>query len=344
MCTALAVVALGCTAPGDEWERPSEGLSDHDGGFDALRPGPGTWAFEREGDADVDGDADTDPEPEDTGPHLSTANDYVAIEGDLGMVCATHADGSVDCWGDWSTHIDGPVTDVSIFDYNWYVAWTDTEGTVWYRSEGSSEDGTWNSLPPPSRLISVGGLEYGGCSVTLDGALQCWSYWGDGRCEDFGSCLEPEGWPEGEMDIQDMEYSGAWGCALRGEGSVVCWGAEGLEFEDIPDERFVKVGFGYGLTESGEVREWSPLFDASYVPDEGPYIDCYAGAGICALRADGTADCRAPHDRLTYIPADEPFVSLTEPGYASCGVRMDGRVQCFAEQTFGDGASILRVP
>ena len=152
-------------------------------------------------------------------------------------------------------------------------------------------------------------------------------------------------------------------CALRDDGTAVCWGAgKSRKVDDYPvvhlnqaippqDERFVALSSGgwhtCGLREDGKAVCWGAQGNevevekgqANPPPDER-FIAISSGAThTCALREDGTAVCWGD-DRLgrSTPPGGERFKTIASGGIHTCGLRLDNTVVCWGRepsQAFG---------
>jgi YD repeat-containing protein len=165
-------------------------------------------------------------------------------------------------------------------------------------------------------------VSVGGCAIRLDGTLACWgstdldppagqfvSIVGQGcaiRAEDARlacfrthSSARPWPWPVPEGSFIAVGLGGDFGCALREEGTLACWGDWGDAREQPPDGGFAALSVGLATS--------------------------------CALDADGFATCWAGQNvgGEADAPLDEAFRQLDVGSRHGCAVTMDGALRCW---------------
>ena len=104
------------------------------------------------------------------------------------------------------------------------------------------------------------------------------------------------------VDHGDDPYSsgppvaGGYGCAVRVNGSLACWGDNDAGQLDSPPEDFVDVSVHRGvicaLTAVGDAVCWgdlAPQADGAVV--EGDFVEVFAGQVPCALGPEGSLVC-----------------------------------------------------
>ena len=203
--------------------------------------------------------------------------------------------------------------------------------------------------------MSVG--DVGACGVRVDATL---------GCLDAGSTFVSTGsgnpgasscrwmWRRREAGSDDV-------CAVRVGGRVVCWlsqdAADGYRESSPVEGRFRAVaggvGFFCGIRIDGEVACWGDrdsgaflsgderdrsdyLAPAGWSPDggmvpPGPFValDVSRNNGeICAVRASGEMACWN-NGTGTHRPPGGAFVALDAGPTATCGLRLDGAVECW---------------
>ena len=182
--------------------------------------------------------------------------------------------------------------------------------------------------------------------------------------------------PEGER-FSSIDVGRRYACALREDGSPLCWFPDGVEIEGEPPpydlgawapwevgaasdaepeegQRLLAIsgdnGYACALREDGSPVCWNfagddlpPFGQAS--PPEGERFIAISAARLhtCALREDGSAACWGsllPHydggqaappggDRLQpALPADERFTAISNAGEYVCALREDGAPVC----------------
>ena len=259
---------------------------------------------------------------------------FVALTTGWGFQCGLGADGSVECWGHGST--DAPEGVFSAISSGGYRSCGLRPGgglACWARPRevlsGSFAPLVDLSLPEeflaratehPGGVFGAVSVGFGHvCGLRVDGSVECWG-------EDwFGQSSQA---PAGAFVAVDAGVSHS--CGVRPDGSAECWG------EDSMDSGFLgTMEFRY---EGGEqeyldlygprVREGAPreldfmtiegaVFDAALIgemvqraagwePPPGPFKAVSAGAGFtCGLRLDGEVECWG------YVADEEPRIPLT---------------------------------
>ena len=202
---------------------------------------------------------------------------------------------------------------------------------IWYRGMEA-----WS--PPGEKFVSISSGTHS-CGLREDGTAACWAfkYQGEHTCklqedggrfcrlDDQGPSWEPppnrlqgdfsavtyirgiagyvDQTPPTEERFASISVGGGFTCALRENGSPVCWGANNVPASTPSDERLTSIS-------SGAIH-------------------------ACGLRLDGTAVCWG---RDTYkqssVPTDERFISISAGEIHTCALREDGTTLCW-----GDGGN-----
>ena len=121
-------------------------------------------------------------------------------------------------------------------------------------------------------------------------------------------------------------------CALREDGTPVCWGANWAGQAEPPEgERFVTISGGSGhtcgLREDGTPVCWGGGEDEISPFPEGPFSSI---SNACALRKDGTPVCWGDdHYGQASPPDGVRLVSVSSGRNRSCGIREDGSFVCW---------------
>lgn len=138
-------------------------------------------------------------------------------------------------------------------------------------------------------------------------------------------------------------------CALRAEGSVVCWGADDAGQANAIDGRYVSVSAGArytcALRQDAEVVCWGANELGQANAPEGRHLLVSAGGGhACALRQNRTLICWGANELGQTDAPDGEYLSVSAGGYHTCALRVDDTVLCWGDgrdgQTF---ASPFRV-
>ena len=225
------------------------------------------------------------------------------------------------------------------------------EVTCWgYNGDGQLGDGTtatrWTPTPVPGLQGGVASIAAAGwhtCALRDDGSVVCWGANWDGQLGDGGALnRENPGVVVGlETGVAAIAAGESHTCALKTDGSVVCWGAN----------HSGQLGDGSTLTRTTPVRVDGLQSGVAQVA---------AGAAhTCARLSDGGAVCWGSNEsgqlgdgtqapRLLPTPVSGLGDGLAEisAGYAhTCALTTTDGVRCWGENTYGqlgDGTTTLR--
>lgn len=145
-----------------------------------------------------------------------------------------------------------------------------------------------------------------------------------------------------------IDAGGYHNCALKNNGSVLCWGYNEYGQINVPADLGPVSQLSAGafhscaLTASGEVKCWGyNLFGQSTPPsDLGAVSQISAGNyHTCALKTDGTVACWGSEGGLQIlVPAGLNSVTQLSAGiYHSCALKSDGTVTCWGYNDFDQG-------
>ncbi len=150
-------------------------------------------------------------------------------------------------------------------------------------------------------------------------------------CEGAGPILPPAG-----SDFVDIAAGWNHACALRSDGTIACWGNNLHGQTDAPaGTNHVDVAAGHwrscAVRTDGTLTCWG---DGSGTTGSGfTTVDMTYALG-CALGAGGAATCWG------YFPAETPpagvsFQQVTAGEYHACGIRLDGAIACWGDNSYG---------
>ena len=153
-------------------------------------------------------------------------------------------------------------------------------------------------------------------------------------------------WPAGRAvasnsDPEPQPPSGTFAsisvpCGIRTNGTLACWGLEGLQRP--PDGSFSAVSVGSSrcaIRTDGELRCWDLGEELGPSPD-GTFTALSVSLDqACAIRTDQTMACwgTASDENGNRVPAPSPegtWSSVSTGDYHACGVRTDNTVACWA--------------
>jgi alpha-tubulin suppressor-like RCC1 family protein len=288
----------------------------------------------------------------------STLTNVVQLGSAFAAACARKSDGSVWCWGanDFglmptapisSTYtttlvqigLPGPATDLAVGGGHGCAI---VARTVYcWGLNFFGEAGTTAGDPAPvSAVMPFGNLagrvfagDYHSCLISSAGALYCWGRNDAGQLGRGTSTAEgtsPQGLPFPSVVNVDNVVDVAMGewqtCALRGNGTVACWGAGEL------------LGNGSVGGVSSTPVAVAGLTDATQV--------AAGDSNTCARRANGQVSCWGAARTLGTGAADSASTPVPVLGNAvavraahgstTCAELADRTAKCWGDNTFGE--------
>ena len=179
------------------------------------------------------------------------------------------------------------------------------------------------------------------------------------------NCLDKQGYLDGlptgatagtstttETTTAYTDISAGFGhtCAVRGDGTVICWGDNRFGQADAPSGSFASVSAGRyqscGVRAEGTVACWG-ADDPDDLPDgsldfgqadapSGSFASVSAGAfHTCGVRSSGTVICWGDNRQGEADAPSGSFVSVSAGWAHSCGVRSGGTVICWGRSREG---------
>ena len=305
---------------------------------------------------------------------------FTDVSAALFHACALREDGSPVCWGSLLPHWDGgqaappggdrlppalPADErfTAISNASDYVCALREDGAPVCAGRGSY---SYYAPPEGETLTAVSVSDSRACGLREDGSLVCWPNDGDAEriwnqyiadryvesdYAGLGSRALPP--PEGAFIAVSVGESQA--CALREDGSPVCWanseieeGSEaaaqvwresGTTGRPPAGESFAAISVGEwhacGLREDGSPVCWAlddeVAADTTTTPADETFTSISSGENhACALRADGSPFCWGDdREGQASPPAGETFTAISSGGWTSCGLRADGTFTCW---------------
>ncbi len=249
--------------------------------------------------------------------------------------CAVTGDGAVYCWGDGSEGqlgqmvavdsprpvavqgLPGPVTEVAAGGYHTCALLADGAVSCWGQNRwGQLGDGTRTSrsmagpvagLAGPARSLAVGAAYT--CALLRSGAVQCW---GSNEMGELGQGFDDRPPAPGEPaappatverlgeDVVSLRAGAHHACAERGDGSILCWGAN--ELGQIGDGTLVGRDVPFPWLGRNAARPGPRLAELGPGPVEGLDVSYHSG------RVDWTAAVAHGHRfALTLATSGDDF-------------------------------------
>lgn len=154
--------------------------------------------------------------------------------------------------------------------------------------------------------------------------------------------------------------TGNYACALRADGSPLCWGdntdwalspPEGERFSAISAGRdyacAIRIGDGspvcWGSDDYGQTSPPGISRLQTTLPPDERFTAVSAGfIGVCALREDGSPVCvENGVDAIRRAGSKERFVAISVGTLATCGLRQDGSPVCWTLDLDGIGLGAI---
>lgn len=256
------------------------------------------------------------------------AGTYIALSSAQGDNCAVRADGALRCWGD--TLADTmPTTGVfrEVSAYNGRACAIAADGALHcWQSPGIASLGT----PPAGRFMEVSLGSDHACALAVDGRVRCWGANGAGQ-----TAADPD------TRFRAISAGYRFSCAIRVDGQPVCWGANDFAQTQAPTGRFNAIATGRthacARDDSGSVSCWgsNSSRNETLEPSYG-FQQVRPGPGqACNISYEHVLSCEGEQNAAT--PPSGAFVdvrfgsNLDGNGVAACGIRRDGRVECWGK-------------
>jgi alpha-tubulin suppressor-like RCC1 family protein len=199
--------------------------------------------------------------------------------------------------------------------------------------------------PPPTgikTIASAKALSAGGqhtCAIEGTGAVKCWGSNAAGQLGNGAGAkgLVPQAIPvsvKGLDDAAEVVAGTSHTCARKGTGQVVCWGdgGKGQLGAGVSGMWTTRVPVK-GMTDAVALEARADLTCALVA---GSGLRCWGTAPAAGFFANGTT-------ATTPVPVSSPgdLRSIALGWSHACGVRADGKVECWGDNGFGqrgDGA------
>ena len=128
-------------------------------------------------------------------------------------------------------------------------------------------------------------------------------------------------------------------CAIRADGTLACWGDNGLGQTDAPADAFLQVSAGNryscGLKVDGKVACWGDDTYEKASPPGDTFRQVSTGnSHSCGIKDDGILVCWG--NSLAFPASPEGAFAQVDAGAANtCALRTDGTVACWGSSRYG---------
>jgi hypothetical protein len=177
------------------------------------------------------------------------------------------------------------------------------------------------TLPPTSSAEAIAVGDFGVCALLDDGSVTC-----GGQASTSS--------PDPTHRFGQISVGSTHACGMRTDGTVECWGSDAQgQLKPPANVIFQSVTAGPGATcglSFGKAYCWG---FPSLVPTDSLASLTFGADALCGLRGDGSAVCSpgptdAPSGKFTSISVSPEILPRTV-----CGVRPQGTVECWGDQS-----------
>lgn len=271
-------------------------------------------------------DEDTSPTPKPTALASVTCGDA--------HTCRLETDGTVTCWGsNFSGETQPP-------DRTFVQIDAGNEITCGVRTDGYGEcwgnDYNGQASPPADKMRQIACGDSSCCGIrATDSTLSCWGY------------VNYEGYQPAPTDIEFsmIDLWDRYACGLTTSGTIRCWGESLGGYSQPPTGAFAEIAVGYKsayvLDAQGVASRWGawsnspPIASLQGVVAGGSYSSQTIACGI--LTSDRSVTCWGSgtnHGQNT-PPLGVPFAQISAGADHVCGVRLDGKTECWGYDAQG---------
>jgi hypothetical protein len=214
--------------------------------------------------------------------------------------------------------------------------------------EGTCSSGTCSSAPkvcdepPPTVCADSSTLRTYANAGTCTAGGDCNYTFSDIACANgcaSGACAGTFT-PTGATISMNATASNGYGCGLRPDGSLACWGSETVDHELAPATTFTSISAGTahtcGMRTNGAIACWGDNSSGECMPPSGMFTSVNAGLSFtCGVKADQTLACWGYNVSGQATPPAGTFVSVDTGWLEACGVRTTGALACWGENENG---------
>ncbi len=133
---------------------------------------------------------------------------------------------------------------------------------------------------------------------------------------------------------------GMYSCAIKSDGSVICWGFDGHGQSTPPSGTFTQVsaysGHTCGVKNYGNVVCWGVNSENQSTPPYGSFTQVSAGSNhSCGVKTDGSVTCWGWNYHGQSTPPAGTFTQVSAGEVHSCALKTNGSLACWGSDTNG---------
>jgi len=134
-------------------------------------------------------------------------------------------------------------------------------------------------------------------------------------------------------------------CALKGNGTVECWGDNSVGQLAAANGTFTQIDAGAkhtcGVKSDGTVACWGDNSSGQSTPPSGTFTQVSGGTfHTCGVKTDGTIACWGLNGSGQATPPAGTFTQVSGGALHSCGLKSDGTVVCWGDNGVGEGPPV----
>ncbi|MCY4113319.1 MAG: PQQ-dependent sugar dehydrogenase [Chloroflexi bacterium] len=152
---------------------------------------------------------------------------------------------------------------------------------------------------------------------------------------------EPEDFGANQAAFVQVGTGENHACAVRSDGSAVCWGSNDLGQLDLPSGvKFRAIASGWrfscGITTEGTLACWGNNRHQQADPPDGQFTAVTAGWDhACGIGPDGATCWGREADGRAAVPAGVAFTAIGAGAEHSCGLKDNGDLACWGKNDNG---------